>query len=215
MPRISPETVKSAHDVLQRMKVFSFDQVLALLKCSIRSGRSQLTQWGTYSSYNHNGRYYAMPCVPHFDEHGLWRCHGIYFSRHGTLKKTIVHVVNESPSGLTGKQLGDLLGLSPHWFLHHFRDVPEICRRKHGGVYAYFSGDSTRYAAQERNRVERERLAEPCLCDTDAVMLLVAMLKHRGGDIDTIMALPEIRARTCSAGAIREFMNRHGLLKKR
>lgn len=214
MPRINPERVKSAQSVLQRMKVFSFDQVLGLLSCSIRSGRSQLKQWGTYRSYNQNGRYYAMPCVPRFDEHGLWRCHDIYFSRHGNLKKTIVHLVSDSPSGLTGKQIGDFLGLSPRSFLHHFRDAPGLCRRKHGGVYVYFSDNPTRYTTQEQNRLQIERLAEPCLCDTDAVMILVAMLKHHGGNIEAIMAMPEIRARKFSAGVIREFLNRHGLLKK-
>ncbi len=215
MPRIRSETVKHAQDVLQKMNVFSFDQVLALLKCSIRSGRSQLTQWGTYSSYNHNGRYYTMPSVPRFDEHGVWRCHDLSFSRYGTLKKTILHLVSESLAGLTGKQLGLLLGRSPHNFLHHFRDLPELSRRKHGGVYVYFSSTPARYAIQAHNRVERERLTEPGLCTTDAVMLLVAMLKQHRCDIDTLMGLPEMRSSTCSAGDVRQFLQCHGLLKKR
>ncbi len=214
MPRIHPEKVKNAHRVLQRMKVFSFDHVLGLLSCSIRSGRSQLTQWGTYRSYNHNGKYYAMPCVPRFDEHGLWRCHDVYFSVHGTLQKTIVHLVSESPSGLTGKQIGDVLGLSPRSFLHHFRDAPGLCRRKYDGVYVYFSDTPGRHTAQEQNRVQIERLAKPELCDTDAVLILVAMLKAHGGSIEAIMTMPEIRARKFSAGLIREFLNCHGLLKK-
>ena len=70
------------------------------------------------------------------------------------------------------------------------------------------------YTTQEHNRVQIERLAEPDLCDTDAVMILVAMLKQQGGSIEAIMAMPDIRARTFSAGVIREFLNRHGLLKK-
>ena len=123
-------------------------------------------------------------------------------------------MVSESPSGLTGKQIGDVLGLSPRSFLHHFRDAPGLCRRKYGGVYVYFSDNPGSYTTQEQNRVQIERLAEPDLCDTDAVMILVAMLKQHGGTIEAIMAMPEIRARKFSAGVIREFLNRHGLLKK-
>jgi hypothetical protein len=206
--------VKRAQGVLQQMKVFSFDQVLALLNCSIRTGRSQLKQWGIYRSYNHNGRYYAMPCVPCFDEHGLWRCHNIYFSRYGNLKKTIVRLVNDSPSGLTGKQLGHLLGLSPQSFLHHFRDAPGICREKHGGLYVYFSDRPVTRTAQVQQRLQVERLPAPSLSDTDAVMILVAILKHHDSAIEDIMAVPEIQEQKWPADVIREFLHRHGLLKK-
>ncbi len=87
MRKLDPEKITHAKAVLEQKKVFSFDQLLSLLECSTRYGRTKLKQWRTYNSYNKNGRYYALPEVPIFDENGLWHYGDIYFSKHGTLKK--------------------------------------------------------------------------------------------------------------------------------
>jgi len=214
MPRVILEMLKSAQEALTLMKVFSFDQVLVLLNCSIRSGRLRMKQWGTYTSFNQNGRYYTMPSVPRFDEKGLWYYKDIYFSKHGNLKNTVVNLVNDSSSGLTGNEIGDLVRLSPRSFLHHFRDAPGICREKHGGVYVYFSDNPDKYKYQVQNRLKADILTEQSISDTDAVTILAAIIKHHGITIEDIMALPEIKARKFSVFAIREFLNRHNLLKK-
>src|SRR5437870_8233896 len=33
------------------------------------------------TSYSHRGRYYTLADIPRFDEQGLWRCRGVWFSR--------------------------------------------------------------------------------------------------------------------------------------
>ncbi|KPA09996.1 hypothetical protein MHK_001860, partial [Candidatus Magnetomorum sp. HK-1] len=44
---------------LLRKKIFTFDQLISMLKCSVRSGRNKLKEWQAYSSYNKNGSYYT------------------------------------------------------------------------------------------------------------------------------------------------------------
>ncbi len=133
---------------MRRLKVFTVGELASVLKCSIPNARLKLKQWRTYTSYNQNGRYYAMPQVPRFNHHGLWHHENVAFFKHGNLKKTIVHLVSCSPAGLSGRQLGELLGLSPQSFLHHFRNCPGICREKHDGVYVYFSDDISVFERQ-------------------------------------------------------------------
>jgi hypothetical protein len=96
MPRMSPKTVNAVRVLLKKKKVFDFPTLLSFLNCSIRSGRLKLTQWQAHTSYNKSGQYYALPDVPRFDENGLWWFKGAYFSKYGTLKNTVVHLVGTS-----------------------------------------------------------------------------------------------------------------------
>jgi hypothetical protein len=212
MPRIDPERIKQAQIVLQKKKVFTFDELLSALNCSTRSVRSLLKQWQSFTSYNQNGRYYTLPDIPHFDKNGLWRFGEIHFSKHGNLKKTVIELVNQSHCGLSGQQLGDLLGLSPGSFLHHFRDTPGMRREKQGGVYVYFSADEHKYKDQSQRRVSSLEMA--FITEADAIAILVALIKTHAITAEQIMALPQVKARRLSSAAIENFLQHHGLLKK-
>ena len=135
MKRMDPARIASARKSLRKKKVFAFPSLLSLLNCSTRTGRKQLKQWRTYNSYNLNARFYALPEVPRFDDNGLWKCKDAYFSKHGTLKRTVVSLVQNSLSGLDGNEISKLVGLPHQSFLHHFRDVPGMRREKHDGVF--------------------------------------------------------------------------------
>jgi len=137
--KLDSKTIEFASVTLKKEKVFTLGRLIFLLNCSRRTAQTNLSRWKTYTSYNQNSKYYTFPEIPKFDIYGLWWYKDIAFSKHGNLKRTIIHFVNSSESGLTGNELGGLLGLSPKNFVHHFRDCPGICREKHGGVYIHFS----------------------------------------------------------------------------
>lgn len=199
---------------LKKKKVFTFSLLLSMLKCSTRSGRNILRQWGTYNSYNHNGRYYTLPDVPKFDGNGLWKYKGVFFSKHGTLKNTVVHLINSATSGLTGNQIGEIVEISPQSFLCHSRDAPGIRREKYDGVYVYFSDDNDRYKQQTHSRLDALTISAKYLSDADAVLILVAMIKHHNITADNLAALPEIKEKNISHMILREFFERHGIGKK-
>ena len=152
MTKLSEGRLKNVFNLLEDIKVFTLERLVSSLSCSIPTARLKLKQWGAYTSYNQNGRYYAVPTVPRFDNKGLWHYENIYFSRYGNLKTTIVQLVGRSPSGLTGKEIGALVRLDPRSFLHHFRNAGGIQREKTEGVYVYFSDNPVTYKQQRKSR---------------------------------------------------------------
>ncbi len=214
MTKLSEGRLKTVFNLLEDIKVFTLKRLVSSLSCSIPTARLKLKQWGAYTSYNQNGRYYAVPTVPRFDNKGLWHYENIYFSRYGNLKTTIVQLVGRSPSGLTGKEIGALVRLDPRSFLHHFRNAGGIQREKPKGVYVYFSDNPVTYKQQRKSRSKLAHPAGEILSEADAVVILSALIKHHGICLEEIMALPEIRMHKISSAAIRDFLERNGLIKK-
>jgi len=215
MTRLNKETIKAALKHCEKKKVFTLQELTSLLECSVPNVRLKLRQWRTYTSYNKNGGYYTLPHVPAFDNYGLWRYRNIHFSRHGNLKQTIVHLITTSSAGLNGRQLGDILGLEPRSFLHHFRNCPGIQREKHCGVYVYFSDDPAVYESQVQKRRESAcRSLVETISDIEAIMILVAVIRHYGISAEEILSLPEVRDSNITLPALQGFLEYHGLLKK-
>lgn len=215
MPIINTKKIDFARTAVKKETIFTLDRLVSILDCSSRTAQAKLKLWKAHTSYNQNGKYYTLPEIPHFDTHGLWRHKNVAFSRHGNLKKTIIHLVTTSVAGLTGRQLGELLGLSPQSFLHHFRKCPGICRKKHDGVYVYFADDASvfeRQVQQKRTSIHLSCLVH--ITDPEAIMILVAIIKHHGISAEDILALPEIKKSKMKLTAIQGFLEYHGLVKK-
>jgi hypothetical protein len=214
MSKFSEGKLNRVFKFLVNIKVFTLEQLMESLSCSIPTARLKLKQWRTYTSYNQNSRYYSMPAVPRFDENGLWHYEEISFSKYGNLRNTVVHLINASPSGLTGNEIGNLVRLRSRSFLHHFRNVAGISREKREGLYVYFSDDADKYKQQIQNRSRGPIPTGKLLSDTDVIVVLAALIRHHGTSVEDIMQLPEVRERDFSPVVIREFLDRHDLLKK-
>lgn len=215
MTRLNQNTIKAAYRYFEKRKVFSIGELSSVLTCSIPNARLKIKQWRAYTSYNQNGKYYTLPQIPLFDQYGLWRYKDVGFSKYGNLKKTIIHLVAASPAGLSGKQLGEILGLSPQSFLHHFRECPGIYREKHDGVFVYFSDVDDICGKQIHQRSSLIcRSAIVTISDTEAVLILVAIIRQHGISAESIAALSEIKKSGIKLNKIKRFMEYHGLLKK-
>lgn len=214
MPIIESK-IDFARSTIKTEKIFTLKRLVAILECSSRTAQSKLKLWKTFTSYNQNGKYYTLPETPDFDVHGLWRFKNVAFSKHGNLKKTIVRLVSSSPAGLTGRQLGEILGLSPQSFVHHLRHYLGIIREKHDGVFVYFSDDSLEYKKQiEQRETVISKTPVVTISDPEAVMILVAIIKHHGISMEEILTLPEIRKSKMDRDAVQGFLEIHGLVKK-
>ena len=80
---ISNTAEDKARNAFRRRKILTLDEVGELIDSSIHTARRRLKKWRAHTSYNRNGRYYALPDVPEFDADGLWQCEGVFFSQHG------------------------------------------------------------------------------------------------------------------------------------
>lgn len=207
-------TIDFVSATLKKEKVFTLQRLTSLLNCSRRTAQTKLSLWKTFTSYNHNSKYYAFPEIPQFNIHGLWCYKNIAFSENGNLKNTIIHIVNSSEAGLTGKELGALLGLAPQNFVHHFKNCSGICREKHGGVYIHFSDQAGRYAQQAKRRLVGNPVGKDTITEGDAIVILVAILNHHSISPKEILVLPEVYERGISELAIRNFLQSHAIVKK-
>lgn len=204
---------KRVLQIFRRRKVMQLDQLVELLDCSVPTVRRRLTEWKTYTSYNHNGRYYVLPDVVRFDANGLWQHGGIRFSQYGTLKETVIHLVTQSESGLSAQEIGHLLGLPPHSFLSHFREVAGLRREKVGGRLVYFASEAP---LRREQREQRERLEQAASLPTDAeaVLLLVERIKHPDLGLQELSRRLRKQGMVLSPASIRRFLEQHDLLKK-
>ena len=215
MRRLDQRKIEAVWHQLEKSKVFNIEDLTSLLTCSVPNARLKLKQWQAYTSYNQNGRYYTLPQIPRFNDYGLWHYKNIAFSRHGNLKKTVIHLVESSSAGFSGKQLGEVLGLSPRSFLHHFRNCPGIHREKHDGVFIYFSDIEQVYEKQLQERKSLDdQSAIVTLSDPEAILILVAVIREHGISAEEIAALPEVKKSKIKLPTIQNFMEYHGLLKK-
>ncbi len=211
--------MENALKKFRKKKVLSIDQLIDLLKCSVRTVQRRLKKWGTHRSYNRNGRFYVLPEISEFDSNGLWKYRGIFFSKYGDLKNTVISLVNNSEAGLSAKEIGELTGLLPRSFLSHFRDCPGIQREKHMGVYIYFAEASEIYTKQIKRRIDYENQAVKSQIiklppDADAVVILVQYIKHPDISIEGLAKRIAQKGRRFEPAVIRNFLEHHDLLKK-
>ena len=199
----------------KKQKVVTVVQLASWLSCSVVTARRRLKVLNAYTSYNCNGRYYTLPEIVQFDDTGLWRYRGAFFSKHGNLKQTLVHLVTHSEQGLSGTELGEMLGLQPRSFLSHFRDHPAIYRKNLMGRWIWFAADPGIREQQMQARLAQEVAGASCMpSDMEAVMILVDLIEHPQSDVEQIARRLKSKQLDIDVAAIRQLLEHHGLLTK-
>lgn len=194
-------------------QVMTLSQLETLLSCSQRSVQRYLSKWGALRSYNHNGKYFSLPVIARFDSLGVWKYQDIGFSRFGNLKDTVVQLVNNSPTGLTTTELGQILGVNAHSFMSQFRVDPRLKREKWEGRLVYFCAEYDIWIAQKRERFAGQPVS-PFPSDAQAVIILVSLLKNLKATTEELVKIMNKKHRGISVTMIERLLEHHGLLKK-
>lgn len=203
--------------VFRQKKILLFSELKTLLGCSTATVRRRLKEWQTYSSYNHNGRYYVLPTIPKFNDHQIWQYQGVYFSQHGTLQKTLIALVNDGSAGLNTFEASQILGISAHNFLsQQFIRHNNFHREKHKGVYIYYSKDPDIYSKQKQER--RQHFSVQSIqglpTDAEAIIILVELIKHSDDNLEQLYRRVKYKGLNVSIIKIRHLLEYHSLLKK-
>ena len=199
----------------KKEKVVTVAQLASWLSCSIVTARRRLKAWRAYTSYNRNGRCYTLPEIAKFDDTGLWRHQGAFFSKHGNLKQTLIHLVTHSVQGLSGAELGEILGLQPRSFLSHFRDHPAIYRENLMGRWIWFAADPKTREQQMQARLAQGVAKESRMpSDIEAVMILVDLIGHPDSSLEQIARRLKSKELDIDVATIRQLLDYHGLPKK-
>ena len=200
----------SIFNLFDLRKILTVQEIKSIIGKSLRTTHSRLKQWNALTSYNKNGRYYTLPQIADFNEHGIWSYQGINFSRHGNLRRTFIYLVTSSHKALNSTEIGHILQMPPHSFLSHFSNIKGINRRKLDGRYFWYIRE-----LQYQNAANPSKIVFTSINDTLGIQILVLCIKHP--DLDNIGIVKSLEQQGVIVGEeqIAFFFSSHGIEKKR
>ena len=196
-------------------KVLTLTELTDILRCSPITAHRRLREWGAYTSYNKNGRYYTIGTIPEFDKNGIWQYQDIYFSRYGTLKNTVVALAVKSKKGLNHAELQEIIGLNPKYFMARFRELSEVRKERYKHSIIYFSDHAETYEAQKRNRFPPEPTTTKLPSDAQAIIILVELIHNPGMNSNELTRQLEKKGTRIDAGSVAALFQKYELGKKK
>ena len=101
----------------------------------------KLKELGYHTSYSHRGRYYTLDEIARFDKLGLWSFEGVWFSKNGTLIRTVEVLVEASEGGYFSFELESILKVSVKDALRKLFENKRLYRERLGNRWLYCSKD--------------------------------------------------------------------------
>ncbi len=171
---------------------------------------------GYRSSFNYAGRYYTLADVPRFDQWGLWFYRDVGFSCSGTLKATVMELVEGSATGMTPKDLLSLLKLpvanTLYNTLHELLHDARLRRQTLAGAPIYLSADSGRASGQLLKRRQQSSSEAPVSDD-----MVIAVLVEALQNLEVLVAPSVLASRLVARGVVvtvvqvEQIFTRYGL----
>jgi transposase len=190
---------------------WTIEPLAAELKYSIPSVRRFLAEVGYFSSFTHNGSWYTLRSIPHFDGDGLWFFRDIGFSRAGSLTRTLIDLAVRSPAGMTAETLGAKLRVRCHSILVQLCRNGKIQRQKMGRSHIYFSVDSPIATVQRGTMAVRKPAELPAEI---AVLILVEFIRNPDASFEDLTGAISRKTRVAiDARQIQWLFEQHGLKK--
>ena len=201
---LSPEVSrKSLRKMFRKKYIATIDEVFQILDTNSRmSAFRRLKSMGYLTSFTNAGRYYTLSDIPRFDKQGLWFYQDVGFSHAGTLKSTVIDLVNFSAAGMTPNEALNLLRLrvpnSLHNALHGLIKDGYLKRQRLEGIPLYTSIDSDIARKQMAVRLEKiENHPLPPIASTETtIAVLVEALRAGKALPSSIMVAARLTAQS-------------------
>ena len=200
--------------------VFTLSELRKAMRASRRTVFRALKHVGYLSSYSHAGKFYTLATIPSFDAHGLWFHRDISFSKHGTLRMTIVVLVKGAPAGRTHEELQAQLQLKVHNTLHDLVRDGLIGREQIDDVYVYVEANAKMAKAQIAKRkviIAVGPAAQPTDRTLDmacVVEILLVVIRQQKASVTQIRGILGTKNIFVSDREIEQVLDRYGLKKK-
>ena len=205
---MKPDKTQVIEELFRTHKVLPISTVAHCLDRSEITARRVLKQVGYYSSYTHNSQYYTIKSVARFNSYGIWCYDHICFSRFGTLKETMIRLVDESKAGLTVSQLSEILGMKCYAAVHLFHKQGAFNHIKQGRGFIYLSKQESIY----QNQLSYYTLPEP-LTPQAAIELLVYYVDHPKANYKQLVRVLKKKHFQATTEAVNFFFKEHGVKK--
>jgi hypothetical protein len=178
----------------------------------------RLSMVGYLSSYSHAGRFYTLLEIPTFDRDGLWSYQGVCFSRHGSLKSTVAHMVEKAEAGSTQHELQVRLRIRVHNTLLDLVQAKRIRREPLAGQYLYVSADGARAASQLALRRSQPEGASDAAVEVPASVVIEVLLDLIQGarvrlEAGRVAERLSARGIAVTAGQVEAIFSLHGVKK--
>ena len=186
-----------------------------------------LRKYGYHTSVNHNASYYTLHDIPRFDEDGLWMYRKVCFSEHGSLSKTLVHLAEKSPAGLTVAELEQRVKTKVGNLLSRLCQQQQLSRCFAGHEAVYLAVDKERQQRQERERqeshaprasssVDAGQARFPPRYDVITVLeILMQIIKTPGAEAAELAKALRVRGVKITAVKVQRVLDFYGMKKKR
>lgn len=203
---LSPEVSRKALLKMFRKKyIATIDEVFHVLDTNSRmSVFRRLKPIGYLTSFTDAGRYYTLPDIARFDALGLWFYQDVGFARTGTLKATVINLVNSSEAGMTPTEALNLLRLrvpnSLHNTLHGLIKDGHLKRQRLQGLPLYTSIDSDiarKQMAARREKIKNRSLV-PLTASVETIIIVLVEALRAG----KVLPLPSTVAARLTAQAM-------------
>ena len=175
------------HQLLLKNPIMSLKQLRAELPGRARSSLFRdLKKLDLISSYTHTGQYHALRRLAKFDEDGLWFFQDVGFSRYGTLKRSLVHVITYSQAGMTHREMRKLFRVEVQKPLTDLVSSNAVARQLlPGRIHVYLSADETSVAQWERRLAMGDQALEVALpAESIRIEILVEVIRTPERSLD-------------------------------
>lgn len=134
-PRFQAQALAS---LLDKQKIAKIDELKAALGTRVNmTVFRKLRDLSYRTSYSHGGRYYTLDRIARFNDLGLWSHQAVWFSRDGTLLKTLERFVREAEAGCFSRELEAILHVSVKESLLRLVSRGQVLREEVSGRYLY------------------------------------------------------------------------------
>jgi hypothetical protein len=217
---LSPDESRGAlRRLFRQRRIVDLGGLLRTLQTESRmSVFRRLLPLGYLTSYSHGGSYYTLDDIPSFDADGLWQYQGVFFSKHGSLKDTIAHIVEAADAGHTNRELRARLQVYVHNTLLDLVKSKRVDRELLDGLFLYVSAKPERATAQvARRRQKPAGVAQGALLSGQTLEIAVLLEVIHGARL--IPDPAQIVERLAGKGArvtrdqVDAIFHKHGLKK--
>jgi len=150
--KYTPITQTELKELFKRNIAIDMDNLLRTTGSSRITILRRLKEIGYQTSYDHNGKYFALTEFLNYDKSGLFEHKGIHFFKNGGLQELIIQEINSSEKGYNAEELSSKIKTRVGNQLRLFTKKGMIVRKKYSEVYIYFSIDETYQQKQISNR---------------------------------------------------------------